>query len=247
MNRLFFLVSLVLITGTKYNPVFSQQMLVVKGNIFNQETGISVVAANVVVKNTSIGTSTSENGNFELKLAPGSYTIRVTSVGFSAKEFSFTILTGNNEFLKIGLLPKKEEIEGVNVYGGYKIMGTDSSINHVPLSVLPGITNILAANIEKQGAVTLTDAMKFVPGGWTDTRGRKSKQFFSVRGQKYPYPAYSINGVWQKDFEETAYFLSALQIESIEIVRTGNALVKGLSGITGIIDVKTKKPEKETI
>jgi iron complex outermembrane receptor protein len=29
-------------------------------------------------------------------------------------------------------------------------------------------------------------------------------------------------------------------------VRSGNALIKGLSGLTGVIDVKTKKPEKES-
>jgi hypothetical protein len=36
-------------------------------------------------------------------------------------------------------------------------------------------------------------------------------------------------------------------IESVEIVRSSSALVKGLSGLTGVVDVKTKKPEKETV
>lgn len=85
-----------------------------------------------------------------------------------------------------------------------------------------------------------------MPGGWTENRGRKTKQFFSVRGQKYPYPDYSIDGIWQKEFEETGYFLSALDIESVEIVRSSSALVKGLSGLTGVVEVKTKNPERET-
>ena len=50
-----------------------------------------------------------------------------------------------------------------------------------------------------------------------------------------------------KEFEETAYVLSALDIESVEIVRSSNALVKGLSGLTGVIEIKTKKPKRETI
>ena len=151
------------------------------------------------------------------------------------------------KLLKIGLQPKKQEIEGVDIFGNFTIPGRDTAINTVPLSILPAITKVSAVEIEKQGAVTLTDALKYVPGGWTETRGRKSKQFFSVRGQKYPYPDYSIDGVWQKEFEETAYVLSALDIESVEIVRSSNALVKGLSGLTGVIEVKTKKPERETV
>ncbi len=109
------------------------------------------------------------------------------------------------------------------------------------------MTTVSTLEIEKQGAVTLVDALKYVPGGWTETRGRKTKSFFTIRGQKYPYPDYSINGIWQKEFEETGYFLSALDIESVEIVRSSSALVKGLSGITGVVDVKTKRAERETV
>ncbi len=93
----------------------------------------------------------------------------------------------------------------------------------------------------KQGAVTLVDAMNYIPGGFTETRGRQVKQFFSVRGQKYPYPDYAINGVWQKEFEELPYFFSASDIEEIEVVRSSAALLTGLSGLAGLINVKTRE------
>ncbi len=181
-----------------------------------------------------------------MRLTKGDWKIRITSVGFAEKEISVQIPSEKHELLKIGMQPKKLEIESVDIFGSLIIPESDSSINKVPISILTRITRISAFEIEKQGAVTLTEAMKYVPGGLTESRGRKSKQFFSVRGQKYPYPDYSIDGVWQKEFEETAYFMSVLDIESIEIVRSSNALVKGLSGLTGVIEVKTKKPEKES-
>lgn len=246
MRQRFFYFSVTLFMCFIFNPVFSQQYYAIKGNLYNIETNAPVYSANIAVSGTTIGTSSDEWGNFELRLANGDYKVRVTSVGFTSKEIQIHVPSEKSKSLKIGLQPKKQEIQGVDVFGNFSVQGRDTAINMVSLSVLPAITKVSALDIEKQGAVTITDAMKYVPGGWTETRGRKSKQFFSVRGQKYPYPDYSINGVWQKEFEETAYVLSALDIESVEIVRSGNALVKGLSGLTGVVEVRTKKPERET-
>lgn len=247
MKFRFFLFSVVLINMFFVNPAFSQQLVFFRGEILNTETGEPVVGANVVVSGTKTGTSSDAGGHFELRLHPGEYHLKISSVGFSGKEIAVSVNPGDQSPLRIGLIPKKLEIGNVDVIGRFTIADRDTSINRIPASLLTSVTRISAAEMEKQGAVTLMDALKFVPGGWTENRGRKTKQFFSVRGQKYPYPDYSINGVWQKEFEETGYFLSALDIESVEIVRSSSALVKGLSGLTGVVDVKTKKPEKETV
>ncbi len=239
--------SIVIMLVIFIQPVFSQQKTVVKGYIFNTETSEPVINATIVVSDTKKGTSSGNKGYFELHLNQGTYRFKVTSVGFSGAEFSVKVQSENSEPIKIGLQPIRLEIEGVDVFANLRIAEKDTSINKVPLAILPAVTRISAIEIEKQGATTLTDALKFVPGGWTENRGRKTKQFFSVRGQKYPYPDYSIDGIWQKEFEETGYFLSALDIESVEIVRSSSALVKGLSGLTGVIEVKTKKPERESI
>ncbi len=242
---LFFLVGITILVLCQ--PVFSQPGFTINGFVYNLETREPVSNANIVLPGTHTGTSSDNNGHFEFQLSAGEYTIRVTSVGFSEEEIQIRIPDESLKLLRIGLNPAKLEIGSVDVFGRYFLPDRDTSVNRIPLSILPAMTTISAVEIEKQGAVTIVDAMKFVPGGWTETRGRKTKQFFSVRGQKYPYPDYSIDGVWQKEFEETGYFLSAFEIESVEIIRSGSALVKGLSGLTGVVDVKTKKPERETI
>ncbi len=228
-------------------PAFSQQLFPVKGYVYDLETGKPVSNANIVVIGTGRGTGSGDEGYFELMLAAGEYDIRITSLGFSGKTISVRVPYDEKDHLDIGLIPEQLEIEGVDVIGRLSVTDIDTSITREPLSILPAITRISAVEIERQGAVTLTDAVKHVPGGWTETRGRKTRQFFSVRGQRYPYPDYSINGIWQKEFEETSYFFSALDIESVEIVRSASALVKGLSGLTGVVDVRTKRPVRETI
>lgn len=110
-----------------------------------------------------------------------------------------------------------------------------------PFSLLPAISIVNIHQIQKQGAVNIIDAMAYVTGGLTETRGRQVKQFFSVRGQKYPYPDYALNGIWQQEFEELPYFISASDIEKIEIVRSSAALLTGLSGIEGLINISTRE------
>jgi iron complex outermembrane receptor protein len=108
-------------------------------------------------------------------------------------------------------------------------------------SLLPAISTITSDQIRKQGANTVIEALNYVTGGLTETRGRQVKQFFSVRGQKYPYPDYAVNGVWQQEFQELSYFFSASDIEEIEIARSSAALLTGLSGMAGLINIKTKE------
>jgi iron complex outermembrane receptor protein len=225
----------------------AQQQYELKGYVYDHETNEPVPNANIIIKGTKSGTSSDAEGSFVLLAGPGKQIIRFTSVGYAEKELQIEVPADNYRILRIGMTPQKIGIESVDVFGRMYPAGRDTSINRLPVSIMPAITKIEAADIEKQGAVTLVDAVKYVPGGWTETRGRKTKQFFSVRGQKYPYPNYSIDGIWQKEFEETGYFFSALDIESIEIVRSSSALVKGLSGLTGVVDVKTKKPEREDV
>ena len=110
-----------------------------------------------------------------------------------------------------------------------------------PMSESPGLATafsvISAEEISWLDAVSIVDAMKFVPGAWTETRGRKVKQFFSLRGQQYPYPGYLIDGAWFREFEETNYFFSAANVERIEILRSSSALLLSPGGMTGMINI----------
>lgn len=106
-----------------------------------------------------------------------------------------------------------------------------------PLSLEPAATVVNQAEIARSGAKTLIEAMEYVPGAWVENRGRKVKQFFSIRGQKYPYPDYAIDGAWQREFLELPYFFPAENVERIEIMRSSAALFTGLSGLTGVINI----------
>jgi len=109
------------------------------------------------------------------------------------------------------------------------------------------ITVVNRADMEAQNAYTLTDALKYVPGAWIEHRGRKVKEFFSVRGQRYPYPEYALSGVWQREFHEMPYFISAENVERIEVLRSSSALLTGPGGLVGIVNIVPRMHKKREV
>ena len=110
-----------------------------------------------------------------------------------------------------------------------------------PLTESPGLdtatTVVGRQEISWLDAYSLVDALKYTPGAWTETRGRKVKEFFSVRGQRYPHPEYVIDGAWQREFHESCYFFNAAAVERIELVRSSSALLLGPGGMNGLVNV----------
>ena len=115
-------------------------------------------------------------------------------------------------------------------------------IRRPPRSTLFPYTTLFRSR--RQGAKTVIDALKYIPGALIETRGRKVKQFVSIRGQRYPYPEYAVNGTWQREFLETPYFFSTADIERIEVIRSSAALLTGINGMAGVINIITKEYEK---
>ena len=120
-----------------------------------------------------------------------------------------------------------------------------------PFTESPGLetsTSVVGRKeIEQMHAYSIVDALNYVPGAWTETRGRKVKRFFSDRGQRYPYPGYLIDGAWFREFHEINYYLSAANFDRIDVVRSSSALLLGPGGITGMVNLIPRSySERET-
>ena len=120
-----------------------------------------------------------------------------------------------------------------------------------PLAESPGLDTAISVVGQDQirwlDAYSVVDALKYVPGAWTETRGRKVKQFLSVRGQRYPYPGYLVDGAWLREFHETNYFFDADNIERIEFLRSSASLLLSPGGMTGLVNIVPRTyTERET-
>jgi len=217
-----------------------------KGYVYDKSSHHALEEVNVLIKPLGIGSVSDVNGYFRFDNLPdGAYTLEVSMVGYQS--YVKNIRINKNLILDIYLLTNPQQIGEIAIVKNYSEKNVLDQPDMEPISLEPAISHISHEDILQQGAVTLMDALKFVPGGMTETRGRKVKQFFSVRGQTYPYPDYVIDGIWQKEYQETAYFLNAANIESIELVRSASAIIKSLNPLAGVVNVNTRRyKDKET-
>ncbi len=114
-----------------------------------------------------------------------------------------------------------------------------------PLSESPGLdtaTSLIGAEeIRWRNTPLLLDALQYVPGAWTETRGRKEKQLFSVRGQRYPYPDFLIDGAWFRSFTETAYHFSAANLGQIQALRSSAGLLLTPESLGGAVNLQPRE------
>lgn len=218
----------------------------IRGIVIDKSNSRPLTDANVLLMPSNQGAVTDAKGHFGFdNVAEGNYQMIVSMMGYQTYKQSVTVNSKEMKTLTILLSADSKSITEVDVVGEGAEQRLLNKPNMEPVSLETSATKISRIDLVQKGAVTLIDGMKYVPGGLTETRGRKVKQFFSVRGQTYPYPTYSVDGIWQKEFQETAYFLNAANIESIEIVRSGSAILKSLSPLSGVIDVTSRRYQQQ--
>ncbi len=210
--------------------------------------GAVVPGAAVEAKNTQTGerfrTASTKSGYFILEQLPsGNYELRVSMPGFEEYvQRGIKLASGQPLHLRVPLqIESIRQIITVSESIPRKLMDLPQAESE---AMQISVTEINAVQIEKQGAKNIVDALNYAPGAWVETRGRKVKQFVSIRGQKYPYPEYSIDGAIFRELHEVPFFLSAADVERIEVVRSSLSLLSGFSGLAGVIDVVPRIYEK---
>ncbi|MFC1493435.1 carboxypeptidase-like regulatory domain-containing protein, partial [candidate division KSB1 bacterium] len=98
-------------------PSFSQTSGLVSGIVTDEETNFPLIGANILVLNDSSGTSTDDNGRFELLLPPGSQRLRISYIGYSARQLTAEVFAGDTILLEIKLASDTMYAETVIIEG----------------------------------------------------------------------------------------------------------------------------------
>lgn len=91
------------------------QKVSVTGKVTTTDTNVAVAGASVFLSNSSVGTSTTNDGTFTLNgLSPGQYTLVVTAVGYESSQQ--TVLVNNDAItLSVALSPKSIALNEVKI------------------------------------------------------------------------------------------------------------------------------------
>jgi TonB-linked SusC/RagA family outer membrane protein len=221
----------------------------IQGKVTNSDEGVGLPGVSILIEGTTTGTITDMDGNFSLKVKPGS-TVRFSYVGFRNQE----ILIGNQSFVSVQLIPDVARLQEVIVTS----LGIERETKALGYSITEvegdQITEARENNLSRQlqGRIAGVNVTGVSGGPASSTRviirGNKSlngnnQPLYVVDGipvDNWSYGQAGQWGGWDKGDGMTA--INPDDIESIQVLKGANAAaLYGSRAANGVINITTKK------
>lgn len=221
----------------------------VKGRVYDNQ-GEPLPSATVVVEGTHISTLTDSDGKFRFRHTPsGKIKISASYVGYQTNVQEVIVNDDRGVTLQFILEPSNILTE-VEVFGErYKQPEKLDAITRMPLRPSEQIQSISVISdkmIAEQGVLTITDAVRNVPGVTLFGSYGGVRESLSTRG--YRGVPVLKNGVRIDSDFRTASLASDMQgVESVQVIKGSAAITQGigddLGSPGGVINVVTKTPK----
>jgi TonB-linked SusC/RagA family outer membrane protein len=195
------------------------------------EGGVPLSGVSIVVKGTTAGTTTNNDGEFSLTIPDANVTLVITSVGYDMQE----IVLGGKTEVTISLVTSDKVMEQVVVVG----YGSQRK-----LDVTGSVSQVKGEDISKQSSVNPISALQGKVAGVqiTNSGAPGSSPQIRIRGlgtvYGNPNPLYVVDGVWFDDIS----FLNPADIENISILKDASSQsIYGIRAANGVVLISTKK------
>lgn len=212
-----------------------------------------MAAASIVVENTPFGTVTDENGFFKILHMPeGNYQVRAMMIGFNSVTEKVQLGKGETKSVSFSLAAKANQVSEIEVFGVRdKQPEKLDAITRLPLKPSEQIQSISVISeklIEQQGALTVIEGVRNVPGVYTYATYGGVRESISSRGFR-GIPTLK-NGVRvMTDFRGIGFSTDMQGVESVQVLKGASAITMGastdLGGPGGIVNIVTKTPKFE--
>lgn len=213
------------------------------GHVIDKQNGEHLPYIAIMVKGTTIGTTTDVSGHYFLKNLPvGTLTLEIKSMGYRTTQKNVTVKAGASIELNFELDPDDVSLDEVVV---------SANRSETKRRLAPNLVSVVNSKLfETTQATCLAQGLNFQPGvrtedncqncGFTQVRingldGHYSQILIDSR------PVFSaLNGVY--GLEQ----IPANMIDRVEVVRGGGSALFGASAIGGTINVITKEPSRNS-
>jgi TonB-linked SusC/RagA family outer membrane protein len=205
----------------------------VKGNV-SDESG-PLPAASIRVSGTTNGTTSDANGNFSLKLAPGTYTLTSTYIGYTTIETKdVKVVAGKETTLNFKMQGSTQLKEVVVSYGKQKsreVTGSIVTINAAGLEDMP--VGQFAQQLQGKAAGVQVMQSSGQPGRGVEFRIRGAASFYANN-----QPLFVVDGV---PVTGSINNINPDEIESYSILKDASATaLYGSRASNGVILITTK-------
>ena len=205
----------------------------VKGNVTESSSGGPLPGVNVILKNTTNGTSTDFDGNFILNNVPLNSTLVISYVGFKTVE----VVIVNDSPLSIALIEDAEALNEIVVIG----YGTQTK-----KEVTGAVSVISSGTIEELKPTRIEQALQGQVAGVniTSTSGAPGAGLtinirgISTNGDNRPLILVDGNVI------EDLSVINPNDIESVNVLKDATAGIYGVRAANGVILIKTKSGRK---
>jgi len=171
------------------NLSFSQQGIIT-GTVNDGELNDVLPFANVIIKGTTIGTTTDFDGKYILQVEPGAYVVSFSYLGYETKEVSEVLAVSNKEtIIDITLNPLANALDEVVVTTTVS-KNTEASVLQVQKAAVKLLDGLSLQSIKRAGASDIASAVKTVPGVSV-----QAGKYVYVRGLGDRYTKTLLNGM----------------------------------------------------
>lgn len=166
----------------------SAQTGTLAGNIIDGEFIEPMAFANILVKGTTIGTTSDFDGKYQLELEPSTYTIVFSFVGYTTQEISDVVIK-EGEVTPLDVTLTTNSLEAVVITTSIK-RNTENAVLNMQKKSVVVLDGLSAQAIKNTGASNLASAVKNIPG--VSIEGGK---YVYVRGLGDRYTKSILNGI----------------------------------------------------
>lgn len=180
----FFIFSLIF-----YFNLYAQQTGQISGTITSRETGEPLIGVNVIIEGTTLGASTDLDGKYLIrKIPPGTYSIRISGVGYATKIITDVTINGKPLELNISMTEETYKLQEVIITADM-ISSTESALLAQRKRAATISDVISAEQIKRTPDATSADALKRVTGLTV-----VDNKFVFIRGITDRYNGTSLDG-----------------------------------------------------
>ena len=222
-------------------PALAQDPGRVTGRVMDPNE-LPLPEASLVLEGTTRGDAAGDDGRYVIEAPPGTYTLRVSFLGYRSQTASITISPGGTVTRNFTLAPdllQMQEAITTATFNPYEKL--ESSV---------AITTLSPRDIETESPQNTADLLKAVPGFYVESSGGEGENNLFARGLpadgSYRYVALQEDGtqIYEAsalDFANADNFIRIdATLERIEAVRGGSASTFASDAPGGLVNFVTK-------
>ena len=233
----------------------------IEGTVVDQTTTNTIPGVNVLVTELGSGTATGRNGEFRIEgVSPGSYTLRVSFVGYTTKEVPVEVSANETTTIRVELVPSEVRLENVVVTAlgiereeralGYSVGTVDGADLEQA-----GETNFISTLAGKSSGVDVKSASQMGGSARIEIRGAGSitgdtQPLIIIDGVPINNSSFNsttqIRGGGGYDYGNAASMINPSDIESISVLKGSSAAaLYGSRASNGVVRITTKDGSRE--